>query len=262
MKPLNMLYLSVGREISNLAISQKRATYLRNFFTSNAIKYDNLTAEGKGESERAYFHKLNQHLDRRVELRLIGIEKVKVLYSEKYTPPSSEVKQLGVKESAVSQSIAGKINKNPTKVKDKKVFAILLSGNGFYTLDPLSGGWSDIRGIGVLQGFGGEISAIIYPKKRVGFTLHTGISQWKTERRYMTENQDVVFTTNSILQSIPFRLGARLYLGNSIYFHPQAGGQLLNLTTKNSESHPQSNAENKKTAVKPMFGGGIGFEKN
>jgi outer membrane protein OmpA-like peptidoglycan-associated protein len=252
---------TIGREISNLAISQRRATYLHNFFTSNGIKYDNLVAEGKGESEQAYFHKLNQNFNRRVELRVTGIEKVKVLYSEKYTPPSSEVKQAGVKESAVTQSVITEAKTKPVVVRNKKVFAILLSGNGYYTLNPLSGGWSNSRGIGILQGFGGEISAIIYPKKRIGFTLHTGIAQWKTERRYMTENQDVIFTTNSTLQSIPLRIGARLYLGNSIYFHPQAGGQLLSLTIKNSETHPQSNAESKETAIKSMLGGGIGFEK-
>lgn len=256
---------SIGKAYNNLMISQKRANSLRIFFVNNGIKADNMIVEGKGETEPSTETNVS---DRRVELQVTSVEKLQILYSEKYIPPvvtpAPVVEDKKVETPTESISVLQNLEKTeykPVKRAAKKPISFVLSADGLYAINALSGDWSSKDGIGILQGFGGELMFSYYPKKWLGLTIQGGMSQWKVLRRYMTDNNEVVYTTRSTVQRIPLRIGTRVFLGKAFYIHPQGGMQLLNLTIQNSDTHPQSNATEKSNAFKPIVGGALGIEK-
>lgn len=247
---------TLGRAATNKALSDRRALALRNLLIANGVLSRNLTAEGRGESEA--YTKV-QLLNRRVELQVVSIEHLSELYAEPVIPPRSAVPVLE-KPTSVSEAVS-QIDKSQLRAPKERRIGVILYGEGLYALESLSKTWvNPDQGIGILQGFGGGALVTYFVTPRFGLTFQGGYGQWKVQRRYETDEGDVVYTNDQELKRILGQIGFRLYALPTVYIQPMGGGQLLILTSQNSATHPDGalSAETKK--FMPTFGGAIGFE--
>lgn len=78
---------SSGKAINNLELSEKRAQNLKDFLVAQGLVGVQINATGKGEAEPIFGGKDQEALNRRVELKVLAIENLEILYSEKYVPP-------------------------------------------------------------------------------------------------------------------------------------------------------------------------------
>ncbi|MEI7581230.1 OmpA family protein [Runella sp.] len=92
LKKVSQIEISVhtdtsGKAINNLELSEKRAQSLQDFLVGQGFKPEQVKVAGRGEAEPIFGGASQQALNRRVELRVLAIENVEILYSEKYVPP-------------------------------------------------------------------------------------------------------------------------------------------------------------------------------
>ncbi|WP_420151509.1 OmpA family protein [Spirosoma sp.] len=262
-KPANQYSIAIhtdtlGKAITNKELSDRRAVALRNFLVANGLDGQKLTVEGRGESEEV---SRTQSLNRRIEMQVISIDGVKELYGEIYTPKSQMVSTTPTPTPVTENSSpAANSNRYVTSWKTGKLGAVVYA-EGLYALESMSKTWvNPEQGIGILQGFGGGLMLNYFLTARFALTLQGGYGQWAVQRRYRTDDGEVVFTNDQSLKRILAQVGFRLYMLPAVYLQPMGGGQFLTLTSQNSEAHPEGTLQSETKKFMPTFGGALGFE--
>ncbi|MCD8538646.1 MAG: OmpA family protein, partial [Leadbetterella sp.] len=105
--------------------------------------------------------------------------------------------QKNIPEEDPPASPSQEVVRTSLRKKAKSYFGLTAYLKGAYTIEPLSEGWADKAGPGVLQGFGGGIEYAHYLGKRIGLTLDVNYTQWKAVKRFMTEKHEIMYHTNS-----------------------------------------------------------------
>lgn len=242
---------TVGKAMANKALSERRATTLRMLLTANGVPAKNLTVDGLGEAETVPGP---APLNRRVELRVTGVDRVRELYGETYIPPRQSKSETAPAPEPV-------VDRTHNIVPKPRKIGLVLYGEGLYALESLAKTWVDPeRGVGILQGFGGGAQLTYYLTPRFGLSLQGGYGKWQVQRRYTTEEGEVIYTNDQDLKRILGQVGFRLYVLRSVYLQPMGGGQLLTLTSQNSDTHPEGALSAKMEKFMPTFGGSLGFE--
>lgn len=259
---------SLGNDLANQNISDKRAKGLKEYLKVQGVKADNIVAIGKGESNPIFS---DNRANRRIEIRVISIDKVQLYFSQKYIPPKiveppakTQIIQDQPKESKPVEVADATTSLQQTNLisrpKKKREFAISSPIEAFYTIEKLSPTWSNKEsGLGILQGFGAGLMLNYYLAPRVGLTFQSGFSRWQVQRKYVTEGV-LQFTSDETLTRIPAYLGIKLYPIKNIYFHPQVGGILLKQETANSDTNPDGNNIPSVRMIKIGTAVAIGYE--
>ncbi|GAB3642791.1 OmpA family protein [Spirosoma arcticum] len=244
---------TLGKAAANKTLSDRRAVALRSLLIANGVKGSHLTVIGMGESTPI---SVRQVLNRRVDVQVTAIDEISVLYAEPYVPPRQPEKVVPRAAEPMSTPVATQYIA-PKKSK----IGFVVYGEALYALEPLAKTWvNPDNGIGIQQGFGGGVLLNYYLTPRFGLTLQGGYGQWQVQRRYMTEEGEVIFTNDRNLRRILGQVGFRFYALRSVYLQPMGGGQLLTLASENSDTHPDGVAKAETKKFMPTFGGALGFE--
>lgn len=247
---------TVGKAAANLALSERQAAVIGRFLATSQVPATSFSVKGVGEQASLSA----RPEERRVELRCTRIRGIDVLYAKKYirteqpkpTTPTPSTIRPDNPTVQTNQYIAP---------KKKKPIGFILFGEGLYALESSSKTWVDPnQGIGILQGFGGGAQVTYYLSSRFGVSLQGSYEIWKVQRRYMTEEGQVVYTNDQDLQRIGVQVGLRLYALPSVYLQPMGGGQLTKLISQNSATHPNGALKTEMSKFMPTFGGALGFE--
>ncbi|CCH54959.1 hypothetical protein BN8_04183 [Fibrisoma limi BUZ 3] len=248
---------TVGLAGPNKLVTERRAAALRAYFISNGLRINNYVFSGRGETEPLGDQ---QSLNRRIEFQCMAIQGVSLLFSEPYVPPKRP-EPVVQKSTATPATQETYTRTQPVETKPKKAFSIIVFGEGLYTLEALADSWVDPdKGPGILQGFGGGLLVTYFLTPGIGVSVQGGYSQWQVRRRYVTPDGAVQYTNDQSLQRISGLAGFRLYALKAVYIQPMVGGQMLTLSSENSETHPDGTSTAETQKFFPTAGGSIGFE--
>lgn len=250
---------SVGKAPVNQLLTERRAKAVSTELLRNGIAPSRFTMLAKGESEPFL---IRPSLSRRIEITVDKVAKTKVLYAQKYIPPPPKKQETVIPVTKITQS-----EKQPPQTniylqpKKQKRVGVQIYGEVLYVPEILSKSWVNTdKGPGISQGFGGGIQFTSYLTPHFGLLLQGGYAKWQVQRRYFSNAQEVIYTTDQNLQRIAAQVGFRLYALQKVYLQAMGGGQRLTLTTQNSDTHPEGASAGKTQAFIPTFGGALGFE--
>ncbi|SOD81529.1 OmpA family protein [Spirosoma fluviale] len=237
-----------GSATHNQQIAENRASALRSFLLSRGVHPANLTVTARRKADLAGS---KASLAQSIEFRCSAVKGISILYAAPYTPsPQPEVPRPGPVQvqSPVAVPVAPSAQVSQTykpresvrlPPRSQKRYSVTAYFEGLYTFEPLSADWVDPNtGPGNLQGFGGGLFYTYYLKPRVGLTAQIGYSLWAVRRRYLNEQETVMFTNDQVLGRLSAQVGVRFYATPSVYIQPMAGVQQLTLTSENSATHP------------------------
>lgn len=250
---------SAGRSVVNQSISDRQATAVRAYLAASGFPAARFEVSGLGETQPI---SAKPELNRRIELQCTNIKGIQLLYSETYIPPKKPEPVVAKTETTVLNTEQYITPKNQYSAPKKiKPIGIVIYGEALYTLESLSKTWVNAdEGIGILQGFGGGLLATYYVSPNFGLTFQGGYSQWQVQRRYMTEEKEVIYTNDQKLQRIGAQIGVRLYAFQTAYLQAMGGGHMLTLNVQNSDLHPDGTEKTKTQAFQPTAGAALGFE--
>jgi outer membrane protein OmpA-like peptidoglycan-associated protein len=254
---------TIGKAATNLIKSDEKATVFKNYLEVQGFDIAHLSAIGKGETEPAFFKAGETIKNKRIEIRATKIDKVSILYWETYVPPKVIIPERVMVQPVETTTSLPTPSEIPTttyiKPKKKNIFSVSLGAEMNQVLGSNTSSWKSEEGIGVLRSLGASLNINFRFRKALGIVMQTGFSQSEVLRKYVTEGE-LQFTSNDKLQRIPIQLGFRIYPFANFYIQPNVGGQLLNLVSNTSDTHPNGKTNYTTSGLKLGYGGLVGYE--